>query len=176
MSDDILKRLEQILTEAKNNGILTRISHLDLVDKEKWGKAFQAVLNNIKNRPSSSYKELNVFRKNVPILLYAFMAMEEETRNVALYALRMETDCEDKSHKRWSKEEDELLIEWVCSDVSITKISLSLGRTVPAIKTRLTYLVGIKRLSQKVAGKFIGEINGKQSEANLVGTIYKEGN
>lgn len=127
----------------------------------------------LRDTHGSSFNELDKYRKNIPKLLEYIYQLE---KNYVLYRWLLEQHwTQRQEHKRWSKEEDEFLIEAVCEDdKNESFIAAALQRTPTAIRQRITYLVGAKRLSQKVAGKFIGEINGEQAEANLVGTVYKE--
>ena len=129
----------------------------------------------IQNRPKSIVVELNTYRKYVPQLIKALidatMVMNASVKQSERYA----NPKAEKDHKRWTENEDKMLIDMVCyKDCSMMEIATTFGRTVSAIQTRLTYLVGVKRLSQQIAGKFIGKINGEQTEADLVGTVYKE--
>lgn len=103
-------------------------------------------------------------------------------RNVALNQLvierllteldRMGEGIGERGRKRWSQEEDELLIEMAArSDVTIIELSREFGRTPGAIQSRITHLVGINRLSKEVAGRFVGSLNGEHVEGDIVGTI-----
>ena len=84
---------------------------------------------------------------------------------------RLVTDSSEKKYRRWTKEEDEMLIELVCSGVSQAELSSSMGRTIPAIKTRVSKLVGDKRISKKVAGLFLGTFNGQYVEGTVNGEV-----
>lgn len=70
---------------------------------------------------------------------------------------------------------DDLLISAVCSG-NFTPLSLAaaFGRSPSAISSHLSYLVGVKRVSQSIAGRFIGQMNGEEVNADIVGTIYKK--
>jgi hypothetical protein len=132
-------------------------------------------LNTVFKQPVNSYIELTNYRKYVPMILFQMSELIDEIDTVKEYCEREKTDGKSsgKYHKKWSKEEDEWLIEAVCDDVSLMRIAIALGRTVSAVQGRITYLVGVKRLSQQVAGKFIGTANGAEFEADLVGTVFK---
>lgn len=156
-----------------NDGILCfDISKMTL--KETSNEALSKIMSVIRNRPKSIVVELNTYRKYVPVLIKTAFEMQE-TRNAAIKQIdRFSDDCADKKYKRWTDTEDLMLIDLVCrGDDSIMGVATTMGRTVSAIKTRLSYLVGVKRLSQQVAGKFIGTANGEEFQADLVGTIYK---
>lgn len=68
-----------------------------------------------------------------------------------------------------------MLIEEVCGDTSIHELSLMFGRTPSSIKTRVSTLVGLERISQEVAGRFIGKINGDDANADIEGIVLKKG-
>lgn len=158
----------------KKDGLLFGNMHTAIVQNQKFIDAFGKLYKNVSNPPSNSYIELTNYRKLVPVILQYVESLAADNDRYVKMLNRFADDSKEKSHKRWTEQEDNLLIEMVCKDESMPILSAALGRTVPAIKTRLTYLVGVKRLSQKVVGKFIGEINGEQTEASLAGTIYKE--
>ena len=83
-------------------------------------------------------------------------------------------DSDMNAHKPWSAEEDNELIECICNDMPEVFLAAKFKRSPNAIKTRVSTLVGKKRISQKVAGKFIGKVNGKQTVADLLGTVYRK--
>lgn len=51
---------------------------------------------------------------------------------------------------------------------------LMFGRSAGAIATRVSYLVGIKKVSEEVAGKFVGYLDGKHVEGVINGTVRKD--
>lgn len=80
-----------------------------------------------------------------------------------------------RSNKRWTERVDNLLIDLVCEEkLSAIQIAAILGRSTSAIKTRLSDLVGIKRLSSEIVGKFIGTLNGANIEGNIKGQLMKK--
>lgn len=128
-----------------------------------------------RHRPKSIVVELQLYRKYVPLLVKCLaetIALKE--------AMKEENDrfygkSAGNSNKRWTKEEDELLIEEAAKeDATINEISITFGRTPSAIAGRITYLVGRKRISQAVAGRFVGFIDGEKKESEIVGTVYKK--
>ena len=123
----------------------------------------------------SSYLELKKYQEYVPVVLFWALDSFKSIEQMSKMLDRFNSRENERSNKRWTKEEDEELIERICNEeYDLNQIAITLGRSQNAIQTRLSYLVGVKRLSQKVAGKFIGEINGKQTEADVTGTVYKE--
>lgn len=81
--------------------------------------------------------------------------------------------CPHRSGTRWSKEEDEILIDMVCKDMSVAHAATVLGRTPAAVSSRITELVGVKRLAQDVNGRFVGKIEGLEVEGHINGTIFR---
>lgn len=64
--------------------------------------------------------------------------------------------------RRWTDDEDEALIELAGSvDVPDTiSLAMTFNRTPAAIMSRINYLVGRKRLTQHVAGRITGYVDG----------------
>ena len=169
-SDKLRRKLAEL--SYRQQGILVQSDF----SPEGLGVAFKELLNMTFKRPSNSYIELTKYRKYVPCILYEMSNLMDDISSVREYAKREEANgkADNKHNKRWSNVEDEWLIDAVCNDEPLTRIAIALGRTPAAIQTRISYLVGVKRLSQQVEGKFIGTANGSEFEADLVGTVYKE--
>ena len=90
---------------------------------------------------------------------------------------RLNTEGFPNNNKRWTAEEDELLIELVAREKrEPLSIALSLGRTPAAINARVSKLVGINRIDYKVAGHFLGTINGDAVTGKIDGIITKGAN
>lgn len=129
-------------------------------------------------RPKGVLAELNTFRKYAPLLIEAVKQAIEIKDSAVTMMKRYITDCEDKSGKRWTEEEDNILIDLITDEstdkMSMFEIATTLGRTISAIKTRLSVLVGRKRLTQKVVGRFIGNIDGEDVKGNIEGIVIKD--
>lgn len=144
-------------------------------DPKACNAAVIALLKLQREKPKSIVVELNMYRKHVPKLLELYFQKYDIAHACVKETERFHSDCEDKKYKRWTDEEDNVLIDLVCEEEkSPMEIALCLGRSVSAIKTRVSVLVGKKRLSQKIAGKFIGTINGEETETSIDGIVYKE--
>lgn len=138
---------------------------LNVTERMKMARnAIDMVHSNFKGK----IDELETYRSVIPLLIDYINILETSYMYIA--------DPKYNKNKRWSKEEDEYLIESVCEDdaVPLPVLASGLGRTAQSIKQRISYLVGVKRLSQQIAGKFIGTVNGEESEVQLEGTLYKE--
>lgn len=126
-------------------------------------------------RPKKMMQELLVYRQYVPTLIKLLAVKSDVDKGVREMNRRYESVEAEKSHKRWLPEEDEKLIDLVCrEDTSIHEISAIFGRTPAAIQRRLTYLVGRSRISQAVAGRFIGTIDGVETVSDIQGVVYKD--
>ncbi len=136
--------------------------------------AFQQLAKVSTVKPKSIMVELNIYRKYVPMMIKAYSTMSEGVKKASKQIDRC-TDIEyDRGNKRWTSEEDETLINLVCDGKdNIHTISTILGRSPGAIQTHISYLVGRKRLSQEVAGRFVGTINGIDAQATICGTVFK---
>ena len=160
----------------EEKGIAVEAPHAESVEGKPIAQAWYALWGILDKRPKSLIEEVRVFRKYVPVLLnYVQDANKhikiEQTKNKRL------SDIEhDRSNKRWSKEEDELLINLVCDETqNIHQLSSIFGRSPTAIKSRVSELVGVRKLTQEIAGRFIGRIDGEDISGNISGTVYKEG-
>lgn len=156
----------------KNYGALM-IDSRELVLKDEANRAVLAIEKMVHEKPNMA-KEVMTYRKYLPIIIRILHQQQELIDGYEKLFERLETDSEDKKGQRWCNQEDELLIELVCNDMSMLEISTTLGRTPASIKTRLTKLVGTKRLSKKVAGRFVGYIDGIQTECSVEGTVFNK--
>lgn len=133
-------------------------------------------LNNVLiKRPKSIIVELNTFRKYCPILIKELCIITDINKKAVRENEQVISGATKNQNKRWTKEEDNVLIEMACKpDENIQTLSIMFGRTPASVANRITTLVGAKRLSQKVAGRFVGYINGEKTEADIAGTVHKE--
>ena len=152
------------------NGIIG-IAEEDSIPKDEIHAAIIKLQDVIHQRPTLS-KELQIYRKYVPTIIKLIYLKESIIDGYMKTFERYIVESEARKNKRWTDGEDEFLVDMVCNDTPILEISLALGRTPASIKTRLTRLVGVKRISKNVAGKFIGKIDGILTECNIEGTIY----
>lgn len=144
-------------------------------DKQELLEAFTNVAKVTKKRPKSVIVEVNTYRKYVPLLLDAYIRMCEGLRKSNMVYQRSTDIKYARGNKKWTADEDNELIEQVCrEDMNIHQLSAVFGRSPGAIKTHISELVGRKKLSQEVAGRFIGLIDGENVDAEINGTIYKK--
>lgn len=143
--------------------------------EEDGREALRQIGKVLAHRPKKMVQELIVYRRYVPVLLKIILAIGDVNKGLRQQQKRYLSAEAEKSHMRWTPEEDEQLIEMVCrEDTSIHEISVIFGRTPSAIKSRVTHLVGLKRISQAVAGRFVGTVDGVQTDSTIQGVVYKE--
>lgn len=144
-------------------------------DKQELLEAFTKVAKVTKERPKSVIIEVNIYRKYIPLLLDAYIRMCEGLRKANMVYERSTDIKYARGNKKWTADEDNELIEQVCrEDMNIHQLSAVFGRSPGAIKTHISELVGRERLSQEIAGRFIGTIDGMETDAVIDGTVFKE--
>ena len=122
----------------------------------------------------STAEQLRIFKKYVPALINSYYAMQEALAAAAKNEERTFSKINERANKKWDKDEDELLIDLASQDdYTTTKIAVYMGRTPSAIQSRISYLVGIKKLSQEIAGRFIGTLNGQSVNGYIEGSVLK---
>lgn len=148
----------------------------NITDVTSKGKvAAQKLHSNYTQKPKSIIVELNVYRKYLPDLIKYFVLITKVNEAAVKANDRLFAQGSENHYKRWTPEEDTMLIEEVCKgDSSLNEISIVFGRSPAAISNRITTLVGVKRLSQAVAGRFIGTINGKETSADVSEVVYRK--
>jgi len=120
------------------------------------------------------HRQIEMLRSMVYRLSQQVIMQDKMIDKLLIEADRMMDGISDRSRKRWTPEEDEALIEMASHDDStVIKLAKAFGRTPGAITTRISYLVGIERMSTKVAGRFIGWLDGEQVEGEIDGTVSK---
>lgn len=78
-----------------------------------------------------------------------------------------------RARKRWTDAEDALLIERAADGEDVQQIALHFGRTPGAVTARISYLVGVKRITQAFAGSIRGYLNGEEVEGTFVGDLRR---
>lgn len=136
------------------------------------GEALDALTCAIMGKMSMA-KELKTYRKYVPALVIELFDTLEVLSMTYDSIDAVDTGMAKRNRKRWTNEEDEQLIEMAADGASMSLMGLVLDRTPTAVQTRISYLVGIERLSVDVAGKFIGWLDGELVEGNIDGTVSK---
>lgn len=120
-------------------------------------------------------QRLRFFNKYVPMLLDSYQVMHAILDDSLKINNELTRRLGENARKRWTPEDDELLIERVTMDETpnISQIAAEFGRTPSAIMSRVTLLVGRNRVSQEVVGRFVGFMDGDYVEAELDGELFK---
>lgn len=156
----------------EKNGINAMLES-DLDERSLTQKAMSEVMRVLQERPTL-IEELRVYRKYVPAIVKYCRGIDKLNEQLLTHFERYENGAIDKKYQRWTEEEDNALIELVCAeDMGILELSTTMGRTPSSIKTRISKLVGIRRLSKEVAGRFIGNIDGEYTECQIDGIVTK---
>lgn len=135
----------------------------------KTQRGINELLSNPKDNP---YVQLQKWRKLGQSMKVMINTFQEVTDGYKNQIDRVSNLTMENSNKRWSKEADEKLIDCICSGkYSLVELSTIFGRTPTAISSRVSYLVGIQRLSQEIAGNFIGKLNGENIQGKIEGVI-----
>lgn len=165
--------------EPEQNGIhLTNLKTLkervginNRYDSDMFWFAIQDLLNNPK---MNAYTQLMKWRSLGKQMVAYCRELEDIAVSYHDQLQRLNSLSFERSGQRWTDEEDGSLIELVCNDdVPMVEMCAIFGRTPAAISTRVSYLVGIKRISSEVAGKFVGTLNGAKIEGNIKGQLQK---
>ena len=140
----------------------------------KAGKIVMKVTE-LQTRPNGNpYIQLTEWKKLGDEIIKYFYTYGTIMSKSALVNEEIATGAERNKNSRWTKEEDERLIDVVCQEGwTPFELSASFGRSIPAIKARVSKLVGLKRVSQEIAGRFFGTIDGVETSGSIEGIVYK---
>lgn len=120
-------------------------------------------------------EQLRIFRKYVPRLITLYNLAVDVQKGALKNADRAINATTERSGKRWTPEEDEVLVELASRDEeSAFSIATKVGRTPGAVQSRLSQLVGIGKISQEIAGRFIGTLNGEHVVGVIDGELTKQ--
>ena len=138
-------------------------------------KKFHEEVNRLLNNPKESpYVQLQKWRK-LGMQMYKILKSNTEcTKMSEKQYNELTKSVGSNATRRWTDNDDELLIDLICKDMPVLEIASVFGRTTAAIQTRVSYLVGIRKLSSEIAGKFTGTLNGASIEGNIRGQLIKQ--
>ncbi|MGX8696352.1 MAG: hypothetical protein ACSW8D_08210 [Prevotella sp.] len=142
------------------------------IEPEFVGEALDALAEALQGKMPIN-KELATYRKYIPSFMVEFFDQGELILSLLESVDEVDSGMAKRNRKRWTEEEDEQLIEMAANGSSMTLMGFALDRTPTAVQTRISYLVGIEKLSVDVAGKFIGWLDGELVEGDIDGTVSK---
>lgn len=126
--------------------------------------------------PKTVYAQQKAYQALLRRAAVRILALEDIKEAAVKEIKRHENNVGERSRKRWTPEDDELLIETAAQEnATIFGMAKAFGRTPAAIQSRITHLVGIKRMSAEIAGRFVGTLNGEFVEGDIDGTVSKGG-
>lgn len=150
--------------------------NLAVIDESFSGSVlYKKVFDLLSNAKCSPYIEIKRWRAIGKDFIKYMQAQQTLHKMESTDRKRLTEGYGEKSNDRWIPEEDNQLIEIACQGKSELEIATILGRTVSAVHSRLSYLVGIRRLSQNINGEFSGVINGQECEGVISGILNKRG-
>lgn len=142
--------------------------------KNKAAKIIMKITALQSNPKGNAFIQLKEWKKLGDDIIKYFYSYGNVLDKVATTQKDFEKGASRNNNKRWTDKEDELLIEMVCDEsVNPYELASTFGRSIPAIKSRVSKLVGTKRLSSEVAGHFIGMLDGELVEGHIDGKVYK---
>ena len=123
----------------------------------------------------NAFSQLQIYRKHIPILIEGMAALTEINKDLVEINDRLTKSMYARNRKPWTQEEDATLIDMVCQEgMTVTQLSMYFGRTPGAISSHISPVVGVSRITQEVAGRFIGYVDGEKMEVHINGTLYKQ--
>ena len=166
--DSSLRAVDGTTVFSKEN----LIKNWETIDKGR--KAMAALSQVISQPPKSAFKEIQLLRKYAKEVLQYQFIYQDFVEACSEEQSRLIDGMSDRARKRWAEDEDNILVDMASRDEeNITSIAMMLGRTPGAIQTRLSYLVGIEKVSTKVAGRFVGWMDGEHVEVDIDGTVTR---
>jgi len=159
----------------------TTLFHRDKVVSELGGTAPQETFDQLQKAlgvegygSCSTAEQLRIFKKYTPKLLALYRMTHEALCAACKNENRVFEATAERARKRWDPDEDEVLVELASQDdMSMTELAVTMGRTPGAIQSRLSQLVGIGRISQSVAGRFVGTIDGEHVQGFIDGDVQR---
>lgn len=160
------------ITVANVQDIIDSTGLNNFYEEDEFARQIHRLLSNPKERP---FIQLQKWRSLGKQMIAICAEKEREAKDAMKMLDRFTRNIPDRNNKKWSDGEDELLIDMICEEEhSLLELSTIFGRTPTALKSRVSYLVGINKVSSEIAGKFIGTINGEEVCGDIKGTLNRE--
>lgn len=141
---------------------------------ERGRDALSKLSDIVSQPPKNKFKELQAYRSLAKAVIRYQFIYQDFVDACTEEIDRIVSGTSDRSRKRWTDDEDSVLIEMAAQDHTATEIAIMLGRSPGAIQTRLSYLVGVNRVSSQIAGRFVGWLDGEQVEGDIDGVVTKD--
>lgn len=166
MPIDGVHLIKSSVAERKQTALLKAIAlHNQL--EGLHGAPFPHRLKNVMNR-LNAYREVSATFRDAIIT-------HQELRDMAMRErAQIAGKGTPRSGKKWTDDEDSILIDRAVTGDDVQAIALTLGRTPTAVSGRISHLVGVKRISEAFAGTIRGQLNGEEVEGVFVGNVSRK--
>lgn len=143
-----------------------------IVDPSELHTALSEVIRMNHEQPKNLFMTLKKYREHSATIIRWAMTLQELRESSDRQLNHLMGKAGERSNKRWTESEDMALVELAANDQhSLVELSVTFGRSPAAISSRLTYLVGIKKVSQEIAGRIIGFIDGEPVNGYFSGEL-----
>lgn len=107
-------------------------------------------------------RRLRAYRECTEQLMDAYGTLQDVLTGLLRELQQYEGGPAVQSRRRWTAEQDDALVDFACrDDATMVGLAVNFQRTPAAIASRLTYLVGVARLSRHVVGRITGYLDGE---------------
>lgn len=160
---------------AKDESIFvgnTNLAYLSSMTGDPQKTVVELMRLNSKPPRGSVHQQLQKYRKLTEELLEHYFKLSDVNTHLIAENLFLQGGKPMGHRQRWTDIEDEALIEKACEDdANMLNLAVNFNRTPAAISSRLTYLVGVKRISRHVMGHLTGYLDGEPVEGYVVGEV-----
>lgn len=166
---------DEVWEKAEDISTLIKVPEDEDFEKARilYGR-IRDLLDGYTGKKMNAFREIQEWRKIGKKMLSYMQFADKCCKNNIREVERVTNYSNDRSGQRWTDAEDEILIGMLCDGEStLIDISRTLGRSVAALSTRCSTLVGIERTRQKIQGKFEGKLNGLVVDGTIDGLLMK---
>ena len=127
--------------------------------------------------PKSVHRRLQDYRKHSTALMDLYFNLSEVNRFQSQELDVVKGGDYERARKRWTEEEDTALIEFASREdaPNLMDLSLTFQRSPAAVSSRLTHLVGIRRITEALMGRITGYLNGLPVDGAFHGVVHRGG-
>lgn len=127
--------------------------------------------------PKSVHRRLQDYRKHSAALMDLHFNLSEVVRFQTQELEVVKGGDYERARKRWTEEEDDALIEFASREEApnLMDLSLTFQRSPAAVSSRLTHLVGIRRITEALMGRITGYLDGVPVDGAFHGAIHRGG-
>lgn len=119
------------------------------------------------------HKRLQAYSRATSLLMEYVIHLNSVNRHLNQEYLQATEDATERARKRWTEQEDEILVSKAAEGAGVQNIALALRRTPGAVSARISHLVGVRRISESFAGGIEGYLNGEEIKGTFVGELKR---